>query len=136
MFKEQASRLWKAISGEIIAYEPGNCVGFAFYRLGISSTDRFIDPFDLEWLMHYFVEVENLESAQALAFVVPETKHLNHLAVINADNSGVLEHRPGIGAKIEQIPLWQELAIRGYSPVNKVSNDYSEKIVYLKVKSR
>ncbi len=90
--------------------ESSNCIGFAYYTLGLQPRDVYIE--DAHPLEKY-PELELAacqEDAQAIGFTFNKTiigrgkDALLHLAVIDPNNHLLIIHRPSYGAEIESIP--------------------------------
>lgn len=78
-----------------------NCVSFAYYRLGITQEERYLDPLKVDLMVHFF-EVETPEEADAVAVIFHdplEGEVLYHLGVLDPRDRMLVHHRPDYGRK-------------------------------------
>ncbi len=78
-----------------------NCVSFAYYRLGITKEEKYVDTLEVD-LVDHFLEVETLEEADAVAVIFGdplEGEVLSHLGVLDPRDKMLVHHRPGYGKK-------------------------------------
>lgn len=83
-----------------------NCVGFAYWFLGISSLDEYVFPPRYIELLKDF---EVADEGEVVAFVSKEKdsshKVVWHLAPIDPDNKDFVIHRTFYGMRVERRPL-------------------------------
>lgn len=79
-----------------------NCIGYAFYTLGLIDEERVENPDYYDRLIKpWFREVNRLAQAQALAVVVKAPPHLViHMMVVNRQDPFLVSHRPREGRPV------------------------------------
>jgi hypothetical protein len=83
-----------------------NCIGHAYYRLGLQDGDDYLWPNSIKEIAQDFKEA-NYDEAEAIIITIGEWDHnaFIHLAALDPTDRHYVIHRRGCGAKITRDPL-------------------------------
>lgn len=117
---------------ELQALNIKNCVSFVYHELGLEPEDLYVEPPTYSQLLRKFERVFDINSAIAVAAIVPSNwsgPKVAHIALLSDDKKTVL-HRIGPGVNIPVNP----------EEINKAMESYLEnpeaELVYLTLKPK
>jgi hypothetical protein len=119
-----------------MTYEFSNCFGYAYWNLGIIASEKCIDTKDKEEIDLRFSEVKSIDEADAIvAYIVHggvDYHHAAHIAVVDKDNRGFVNHRAGIREPIVHETVDEAFAF--YIQYSDPSKGSYYRLAYLKIK--
>lgn len=117
----------------IVADEPSNCMGFAYWKLGLIAKEHFIDPGDLKGLLKDFDKVDFLEEAEAIAAIETDNEeHVRHIIVIDPEDRSFVVNRVGYAAPLKRVSLISMLS--QFDKNTGLNRGGTIKVLYLKTK--
>lgn len=89
----------------MIDFEP-NCVGYALHCFKLGETEetqeKYVDPQDVIWT-DFFSEVKSAKQADAVLVIYTvdhDEAELEHIAVFDPADKGIIRHRRSYGTKV------------------------------------
>lgn len=118
-----------------------NCLGYAFYALGISPQDR-VRWDNINILLNiYFDQVKTLKEADAIAAISDNNQerrfgkdpiwNFSHIAVVTKQKLGYVTERAATGEQIRMVTIKE--AFQEYFSPNNTKN---HELIYLKLKPK
>jgi hypothetical protein len=129
----EGSRFPRVHSVPVEMDRPSNCLGYAFYSLGIIPEEGYVDPWIIE-IEKYFDAAEGPHDADAVGAVykIPrrdgsgEISHLSHIAVVDKLHPEYVYERSYRGAAVTRVKIQDTFGPLLTDPYEK------HELVYLK----